>query len=152
MIRTALTIAAKDFRLFLRDRTGILLTFALPIVIATIFGAAMGSMGSREGLGKITILVEDLDASDKSRAFVAELTKSAGLNVKSEAGVRARVADGKAAAALLIPSGYGADVIAGRASKLVLYRDPAQTIEQQIVAGNLMPVLMRVSGREIGMT
>lgn len=150
MIRTAFTIAAKDFRLFLRDRTGLLLTFALPIVIATIFGAAMGSMGSSEGVGKITILVEDLDASDKSQALVDELTKSAGLNVRPETGVRARIANGKSPAALLIPKGYGADVVAGRASKLVLYRDPAQTVEQQIVAGNLMPVLMRVSGKEIG--
>lgn len=150
MISTALTLAAKDFRLFLRDRSGLLLTFALPIVLATIFGAAMGSMGSSEGMGRVTLLVEDLDHSTHSRALVAEFAKSAGLELKPEANVRARVANGKSAAGLLIPSGYGADLDAGREPKLVLYRDPAQTIEQQIVAGNLMPVLMRIRGPQIG--
>jgi ABC-2 type transport system permease protein len=152
MFATALVIAAKNFRLLFRDRTALLMAFALPIVLATIFGAAMGSMfgGGGGGMGKVTFFVEDLDNSAKSRALVAELTKSTGIKVKPEHDVRAQIAKGDAPAALLIPSGYEADIAAGRTPKLVLYRDPGQTIEQQIVAGNVMPVLMRASGQEIG--
>lgn len=150
MIRAALTVARKDLQLFLRDRTALVLTFALPLVLATIFGAAMGSMGSAEGMGRITLLVEDLDASTKSRALVDEITQSAGLEVRPRSDVRTRVADGKAVAALLIPNGYGADLDAGRSARLVLYRDAARTIEQQVVSGNLMPILMRLAGKEIG--
>lgn len=150
MLRTALLIAGKNLRLLVRDRTALLLTFALPIVLATIFGAAMGSMGGGEGMGKVEFLVEDLDESATSKALVAELSKAAGLDVKAKRGVRARVAEGDAPAALLIPAGYAADLAAGTTAKLVLYRDPGQTIEQQIVAGNVMPVLMRAAGREVG--
>ena len=53
-------------------------------------------------------------------------------------------------AALLIPSGYGAEIAAGRGPRLVLYRDAARTVEQQVIAGSLTPVLMRLSGKEIG--
>ncbi len=150
MIRPALVVAAKDLRLFLRDRTALLLTFALPLVLALIFGSAMGAMGSDEGMGKLTLLVEDLDASPRSRALVDEIAKSAGLSVKASDGVRARIADGKAVAALLVPNGYGADLEAGREARLVLYRDAARTVEQQVVAGNLMPILMRLAGKEVG--
>ncbi len=152
MFRTALLIAAKNFRLLFRDRTALLMAFALPIVLATIFGAAMGSMfgGGSGGMGKVRFFVEDLDNSTKSQALVAELTKSAGIKVKPEHDVRAQIAKGDAPAALLIPSGYEADLAAGRQPKLVMYRDPGQTIEQQIIAGNVMPVLMRASGQEMG--
>jgi ABC-2 type transport system permease protein len=152
MFRTALVIAAKNARLFVRDRTALLSAIALPIVLATIFGVAMGSVfgGGGGGVAKVKLFVEDLDNSEKSRALVAEIAKSAGLDVKPKQGVRARIAEGDAPAALLIPSGYEADLAAGHQAKLVLYRDPGQTIEQQIVAGNLMPVLMRASGKEIG--
>jgi ABC-2 type transport system permease protein len=150
VIRSALAVARKDLALFLRDRTALAMTFALPIVLATIFGAAMGSMGGSEGMGRIEILVEDLDQSAKSRALVAELSGAPGLEVDARQNVRAEVAEGDAVAALLIPNGYGADLEAGRPTRLILYRDAARTVEQQIVAGSLMPILMRLAGKEIG--
>ena len=38
MIRAAWLVAAKDLRLFFRDRVALLVTFALPMVLATVFG------------------------------------------------------------------------------------------------------------------
>ena len=64
-------------------------------------------------------------------------------------GVRKEVADGEAPAALLVPSGYGEDLAAGRRPELRLYRDPAKEIEQQIVAGNLLAAAFRASGPEL---
>lgn len=150
MIRSALVVARKDLRLFLRDRTALLMAFALPLVLALIFGSAMGVMGSDEGMGRITLLVEDLDQSARSRTLLEEVGKSAGLTLKPAQDVRQRVAGGKAVAALLIPNGYGADLDAGREARLHLYRDSAREIEQQVVSGSLVPVLMRLSGKEIG--
>ncbi|MBL8857348.1 MAG: ABC transporter permease [Planctomycetes bacterium] len=150
MMSSALAVANKDLKLFLRDRTALLLTFALPIVLALIFGAAMGSMGGGQGMGRVPVLVEDLDESAASRALIEELGRSAGIELKPYSGSRARVARGKAVAALLIPSGYGSEIEAGRGPRLVLYRDAARAIEQQVITGSLTPVLMRLSGREIG--
>lgn len=150
MLQTAWILARKDLRIFLRDRTALLMSIALPLFLATIFGAAMGGMTSDSGIGKVKLFVEDLDKSDRSRALVAELEKTDGLSIVVVDGARERVADGKGPAALVVPSGYAADVALDRASKLVLYRDPGQIIEQQVIAGNLMPALFRASGRDIG--
>lgn len=150
LFSAAWAYARKDLTIYFRDRPALLLSIALPIVLATIFGSAIGAMssGSKE-VGRVRLCVEDLDQSERSKKLVAELSKTAGLEIKLQDGVRARVASGRAPAALLVPSGYGADLAAGRTPKLVLYRDAGKAIEQQIVAGNLIPAVLRASGGEI---
>lgn len=149
MIRAAWACVLKDLRLYARDRTGLLLSLALPVFLATIFGMAMGSMGGKDSIGRVKLYVEDLDGSERSRALVRELETSDGLRVVAEHDVRRKIANGKAAAGLVVPSGYGADVEAGKAPSLKLYRDPAQEIEQQIIAGNLLPALFRANGSKL---
>jgi ABC-2 type transport system permease protein len=146
VIRLALTIAAKDVRLFLRDRAALAMSFALPVVLATIFGAAMTSTMGGGRPGRVDLAFEDLDRSAESRAFLDELRRSAALDVEERTEVRARVERGADPAAILVPAGFGEDVRAGRKPRLVLYRDPAREIELQIVTGSLVPVLMRAAG------
>lgn len=150
MFRAAWTVALKDLALFLRDRVALAMSFALPIVLATVFASAMAGMSGDDSVGRVEVLVEDLDGTDASRALVAELTSSKALEVEVATDVRSRVSRGKAPAAVLVPSGYGADVAAGKKPRLVLYRDPAKEIEQQIVMGNLVRVLFKVAGPAIG--
>ncbi|MBK7875050.1 MAG: ABC transporter permease [Planctomycetes bacterium] len=149
MIALAWTFARKDLTLYLRDRTALALSILLPLFLAGIFGAAMGSFGGKNTIGKVRILVEDLDGTPRSKELVQLLTATEGLRVQVETDVRKRVANGKAPAALVVPSGYGADLDAGRGMRLKLYRDPAQEIEQQIIAGNLLPVLFRAGGSKL---
>ncbi|MCY2960645.1 MAG: ABC transporter permease [Planctomycetota bacterium] len=146
MIRAALTVAAKDLRLFVRDKVALLMSFALPIVLATVFGAAMGSVFGGGDANRIELLFEDLDGSPASKALLVELQAQKALQVEVRADVRSRVERGSAPAAILVPAGFGEDVAAGRKPRLVLYRDPGKEIEQQILAGNLVPVLMRATG------
>src|SRR5690349_5455485 len=138
---TAWILCTKDWRLFLRDRTALLLSLALPVFLASIFAAAMGGFGGG-GVGRVHLLVEDLDGSERSRSFVAELGKSATLRVEAAQDTRRRIADGKAPAALVIPAGWGAALGTAQHLQLVLYRDPGATIEQQILAGALLPALL----------
>lgn len=149
MWKTAWILARKDLKLYARDRTGLLLSLLLPIFLATIFAAAMGGMGGDSGISRVKLLVEDLDRTPQSQALVAELERSQGLHIEKKPDVRKEIAGGKAPAALLIPSGYGADVAADRAPQLKLYRDPSQTIEQQVIAGNLLPALFKASGSHV---
>ena len=44
MIRTAWTLTRKDLRLFFRDRPALLLTLALPLLLATVFGSACSGL------------------------------------------------------------------------------------------------------------
>jgi len=148
---TAWILCAKDWRLFLRDRTALLLSLALPVFLASIFAAAMGGFGGG-GVGRVHLLVEDLDRSERSKNFVAELSKSATLRVEAAQDTRRRIADGKAPAALVIPAGWGATLGSAGHLQLVLYRDPGATIEQQILAGALLPALLGSGDEELART
>ena len=140
MLRTAWVLARKDLKLYFRDRTALLLSLLLPVCLATLFGVAMGSVfGGGGNMGRVKLLVEDLDRTDTSRTLVAALQGTKSLKVEVEASSRKQVADGHAPAALVIPSGYAEDLRAGRTPQLKLFRDPSQSIEQQIIAGSLLP-------------
>jgi ABC-2 type transport system permease protein len=138
---TAWILCGKDWRLFLRDRTALLLSLALPVFLATIFAAAMGGFGGR-GVGRVHLFLEDLDQSPRSQSFASQLSKNPSLRVEAAQDTRRRVADGKAPAALVIPAGWGASLGTGQHLQLTLYRDPGATIEQQILAGALLPALL----------
>lgn len=149
MIRLAWTFALKDLRLYLRDRSALALSILLPLFLAAIFGAAMGAFGGKDTIGRVRLLVEDLDQTPRSRELVRLLGASDGLRVEERQDARKAIANGKAPAALVVPAGYGAELDAGRGLRLKLYRDPGQAVEQQIVAGNLMPVLFEAGGAKL---
>lgn len=156
----AWTITKKDLTVFFRDRAGMLLGFALPIALATIFGAAMGAMGGGgSSMGRATLYLEDRDGSEASRKLADALRDSKGLRLReidlasedeADDTAREHVAVGNGPAGLLIPEGYGAAIDAGEIPPLKLFRDPGKLVEQQIIAGNLMPVLFEASGEALG--
>lgn len=150
---TAWTLARKDLRLFARDRTALLLTFLLPLVLGTVFGTAMQGMsgGGDAGGGtrpRVELAVEDRDASESSRALVAALQAAPGLAVTVVADARRPVADGDHACGLVIPVGYGRGE--GAPSNLLLLRDPAQALSQQLVLFALAPVLLPRQAEALG--
>lgn len=160
----AWTMAQKDLRVYFRDRAAVLLGFGLPILLCTVFGAAMGAIGGGDdAVGRVELVVEDADRSEASRALVARLGTTDGLRLDvlaaeegTEEGAdevdsaRSRVAEGDAPAGLLIGAGFAEALTSGGELPLVLYRDPGKVIEQQILAGNLMPAFLDVLGDELG--
>lgn len=153
-------MAQKDLRVYFLDRVAVLLGFGLPIALCTVFGFAMGAFSGGGSVGRIELVVEDADGSAGSRALIERLRESDGLrlDVLSEedlaggVSARGRVAEGDAPAALRIAPGFGAGLDGDGAGELplVLYRDPSKTIEQQILAGNLIPVFFEVLGEGAG--
>src|SRR5262249_45823947 len=75
MLADARRLARNDLRLFFRDRTGLLLGFALPIALVTVFGFIMGAMGRKgtSGISAVNVAVLDEDGSPASAAFVQAL-------------------------------------------------------------------------------
>jgi ABC-2 type transport system permease protein len=147
-LTAAWAYARKDWTLFLRDRTALLLALALPLVLAAIFGVAMGGMAGDEALERVELALEDLDDSPQSQALIAALRATDGLELRLGSDVRKRVANGRSPAALRIEPGFAEAHAAGGSGALVLLRDPARAIEQQIVAGNLLGVLARFYGEQ----
>jgi ABC-2 type transport system permease protein len=66
-------LAVKDLRLFFRDRRSMILTFAIPIVLMTIFAFAFGGVGKTRQSNKITLLVSDLDNTPLSKKAILQL-------------------------------------------------------------------------------
>ncbi|MCP3920721.1 MAG: ABC transporter permease [bacterium] len=143
MLASAWKIACKDTKQFWRDRTAVLLAIALPILLTTIFGSAMGSMMGDGGGApkKVRLWVEDLDQSPASREFVASLLAADGLRVEEHSEARKGVRNGDVAAALVVPAGYADELAGGLIPKVRLLRDPSQFVAQQVISGNLLPLL-----------
>ncbi len=76
MLHSALILARKDLRLFLRDRTAVMLAFLLPIVLATVMGTAMGGP-----MGKMMVA-----SSGASHAFSSMAVMMLMFNLVASAG------------------------------------------------------------------
>lgn len=145
-MRLAFLLCAKDLRLYLRDRGALAMSLALPILLVLVFGGAMGAIGGGDSIGRVTLIVTDLDHGAAARELVDALGQTKGLEVVERADGRERVANGKAPAALVIEQGFERRPTDG----LRLLRDPGQIIEQQIIAGNLVAVLLKSGGEPRG--
>jgi ABC-2 type transport system permease protein len=142
-LRAAAAVAAKDIKLFLRDRRALLFTLAAPIAIATFFGFLFSGNGSSERT-KIPVLAADEDRSEVSRALVKGLAGDEALEVRAATAFEAReaVRKGKATVGLVVPKGFG-DAAAkalfrgGAKPELDLLYDPSHWGEMGMVRGLL---------------
>lgn len=137
---TALALVKKDLRLFVRDRTALFFAFALPIMLASVMGTALGGSfrSGSSGGRKIALAVEDRAGSDASRRLLEALEGARGLRVEVVEDARRVVADGDRSGGLVIGEAYGG---AG-GDALTLYRDPARQIASQVMLFELAPVLL----------
>ncbi len=78
-------LVRKDLQIFFGDRRAVILTLAVPIAIASFFGAIFsgaGGGGSSEP-ARIAVMVVDDDQSAISKAIVAGLEKDSALKVSA---------------------------------------------------------------------
>lgn len=170
----ALQLLRKDLRLYLRDRTGMVLGFLLPIVLVTVFGYIMQvAFSGGSAMPKAVLWVADEDRSEASQTFVAELDKSKTVTVRTKttddggvdtAAMRRMIADGEADHLLVIDKGFGAALTKVERPQLELVRDPGREMEDYAVRlglmqaflavteGKLWPVTMADSMRKLGMS
>src|SRR5690554_2141117 len=65
-------LAIKDLNLFFKDRRSMLLTFAIPIALITLFAFAFGGAGKSEKDSKISLLISDLDNTSISKEAIRQ--------------------------------------------------------------------------------
>ena len=149
-----LALVRKDLILFLHDRRALLISLALPIIIASFFGFLFG--GGAKGGSAIEIALVLQDTSKASADIAAGLTRDPSLAVArmtvDEA--RAAVGSGKRKAAIVIPAGFGAaagDALFGGAAKpeIGLLYDPSQPAVLSMVKGMLTQQVMQVVSSEM---
>ncbi len=148
LFSAALQVARLDLKRYFRDKGGMALGFALPLVLVGVFGFVMKFVNAGEsGMSRTTLWVLDQDESEKSRAFVAGLRDSNVLRVSpaanekdlpTEAELKQKVTDGEAHHALVIAKGFADAIDAKRFPELRMYRDPGRDMEKQLVGIGLM--------------
>ncbi len=148
----ALLVARLDLKRYFRDKGGVALGFALPVVLVAVMGFSMKLVvGTDGGLSKTTLWVVDQDQTDASRAFVKSLGESSVLRISPEPGdkdqpteqeLEQKVRDGEAHHALVILKGYSESVAAKHFPALRMYRDPGRDMEKQLVGIGLMQAVM----------
>lgn len=156
-----LLLIRRDLKITFQDRGTVLLGFAVPVVLFTVFVLIFGGMGSSGDLGPIRMIVADEDGSPQSERLVSLLRSLEALQVRTEResseteppvpytreSARKAVAEGEVSTALVIPEGFalnlGENPFAGPDSlpALVLLFDAAAPMEAQVVQGLLQQVL-----------
>ncbi|MBK6941866.1 MAG: ABC transporter permease [Planctomycetes bacterium] len=155
-LHAAWIVAKKDLLLALRDRTGLLLGFLLPIVLVGAFGfifkVSFGQDGG--GMDRATLWVADEDGTDASRAFVAALRDAATIRLRPEPGdepatadaLRTKVEAGDAHHALIVEKGFAEALTAERFPPLSMLRDPDRQVESQMISIGVMSAFFASQG------
>ena len=146
----------KDLQLFFGDRRSVIVSFVVPIAIASFFGAVFSGGGENREPARIAIAVVDQDDSAISKAILAgaETDKNLKVAKPTEDGARDSVRKGNTAVGVIIPKGFGNQ--SGRAffgdgdkPVLTLLHDPSKTTELAMVRGVLTQHVMEAVSREM---
>src|SRR5579863_1237463 len=83
------TIARKDLRILRRDKSALIFTFGMPIILTFVFGSMSGGRGGSPASG-LKVLVANQDAGQRSSEAISAM-KNGGLNPINEPGGPAAV-------------------------------------------------------------
>ena len=125
------TLARKDLLETRRDRLSAIFIVIMPIAFTTFFGLMLGG-----GSDRLPLALRDADGGAQAERLVAALERSDAVRVvrKSAADFEPWMADGRAAAGLLIPEGFSQAVEAGEPAQLTVVSDPASSGAQAAAA------------------
>jgi ABC-2 type transport system permease protein len=130
------TLAWLNFLQLTHDRTGLVTLVVMPLMLTFLFGTMMGG-----GERRIVVAFADLDGSVYSNAVVDALDRrSYDVRRVDETTARLMAASGEAAGAVVVPKGFGGDVLGGVDTKVTLIKDPRSTSAQavaQVMAGRV---------------
>jgi ABC-2 type transport system permease protein len=149
-MRKVLLIGAKDFLLVMRDPAALLFMLLAPFLLTVGMGLITGNLlgGGSVGIGDIPValVIEDLGAAGPALLQYLRSPDIEGLlkltAAPDAAAARSLVDSDKAAAALIVPSGFTAS-LSGTPSPLVLYLNP----NSGAAAGVVLDIVTAYAGR-----
>ncbi len=136
-------IALKDLKLFFKSRGSLLMTFAIPIALITLFAFAFGGVGKGSDDNKIVLLISDQDSTDASKATVAILDtlKSIQLIPTSLEDATRAIKKGDESSVLIVHKGFSDSLKSGGSLPLELQYDAAREIEVGLLQQSLIPTI-----------
>jgi len=154
-IRCSLRLARKDLKILFKDRGQLAVLFVLPLLFALIMGGPYallpaGEAPSREPRLSIKAYAVNGDQGPYGAQVVEVLRGVGTLRLYSSRTVDEadqKVAEGEAAAAIIIPADFSAQLDANQPIQVELIKDPTQQVEAQIVARILNEALTELGVR-----
>lgn len=135
----AFFITLKDLRIAYRDRTGLLMLLAMPLILIAVLGAVFGgAFAASPQIEPFPVAVVDLDNSQMSdvlwQVISGDELRSLVLAEKlTQAEAEGQIRQGKLAGAIVIPAGFGDSAIGGGSADLLVLRDPGQEFQTSIL-------------------
>ncbi len=130
------TIAAKDLRLRIRDRSVLIIAFLAPLVLALIFnvvfGSAFGSDASFEP--ELGIVTNDSPRTSSILADISAEVGGAWQTFPDRASAESALEGGDVAAVFVVPEGFDAAVQQGRGGSLEVIGDVDAAISTQLAS------------------
>jgi len=134
-----LTIAAKELRLFFRDRMALFWMLALPLIFVTVFGLAFSGNQT-----EINVLVVQQDNGPLADAYVLALDNALNVvKVNDVATAENEVLDGKAVAAIIVPAGFSENT-----AQVRLVYDETKQQASAIVMGVVDGITFKFTGQQ----
>ena len=143
-------LARKDLALFAADRRGMLLCFAVPVILAIVFGAIFHQPDGGDALRpRVWIVAQDDSAF--TRRVVEALETSSKLHAEScdRATANRRLAADSCGVALILPAGFGKEACAGDEPRVRLLHHPLSHIEARCAEGLFAEAVLREAAREL---
>lgn len=138
-----LKLASKDLKLFFKDKRAVLLTFAIPMALITLFAFAFGGVGKTKNDRKVTLLVCDLDSTAKSAEAIALLDTIKLLQIQRSTLALAQetINKGNMSCVLIIHHGFSDSLSDGNQLPLEVQYDEAREIEVGLLQQALIPTV-----------
>jgi ABC-2 type transport system permease protein len=151
-----LAMVRKDLQLFFSDKRSVIVSFVVPIAIASFFGSIFSGPNRSSEPAKIAVAIIDQDGSAISKGIVTGMQADRNFKVTTptEAEARDAVRRGRLAAAVIVPNGFGdaaGNAFFGNGDKppLNVIFDPSRSTEKAMVSGIMTQHVMESVSKEM---
>jgi len=136
-------LALKDLKLFFKDRRSMVLTFAIPIALITLFAFAFGGVGKSNEESKITMQLSDLDQTPDSKSAINLLDSLKNVQIIPTPLEKAQeqIKKGNESCVLIIHKGFSDSLASGKDLPLELQYDEANEVEVGLLQQSLIPTV-----------
>lgn len=138
MIRNTLANAWKDLLILLKDKGVLAVYFLMPLLFASLLGIAFGNAANEEITIEIEVLLVNQDDGTYGQMLADGLLQAEVLileELANAAQTEQQIADGDAAAAIVIPADFSSKIDTGEPVEVLVIQDPTQMEAAEIVAG-----------------
>jgi ABC-2 type transport system permease protein len=150
-MKRILSMAVKDLKILLRDKTGAFFVIGFPILMGLFFGLMMGGAGSNSSSSKMKVSAVDLDQSEMSQKFVDLLASNTAIELlpgELEAS-KDNVRKGRHVGVIVLQKGFGDNVgvFWGQPPEIQLGMDPSRGAESGMLQGYIMQAVGEMAGQ-----